>query len=138
MDNRELLFSHHACDIYYNTELKTVETKWKGPTADGPELYAILDSLVMAMEQKKTGVVVADAREMHPINADDMKWISDNWYPRALAAGFCCEALVVTDYTFNMVTIKKIVRTYDERKLKTAYFKTMPGAYEWVKGGFQD
>jgi hypothetical protein len=138
MDHRELLFSHHACDVFYNPELHTVETSWKGPPAEGSGLYAILNDLVKAMELKRTGVVVADARKMNIINSEDMKWISEDWYPRALAAGFCYEALVVTDYTFNMVTIKKIVRTYDERKLKTGYFKTMSGAYEWVQGGFPD
>lgn len=138
MDNRELLFQHYACDVLYNPDFGTVETCWKGPNAEGQELYAILDDLIRAMQDKKTGVVIADARKMHMINAEDMQWISENWYPRALAAGFSFEALVVTDYTFNLVTIKKIVRTYDERKLKTGYFKTLPAAYEWVQGGFPD
>jgi hypothetical protein len=138
MDNRELLFSHNACDILYNPELKAVETRWKGPSAEGRELHIILDSLIEVMKQKGSGIVIADARHMNVINAEDMKWISEDWYPRALAAGFRYEALVVTDYTFNAVTVRKIVRTYDEQKLKTEYFKTLPGAYEWVQGGFGD
>jgi len=136
MDNRELLFSHHACDILYNPALNAIETTWKGPDAEGVALYAILDSLIEAMKMKGSGIVIADARQMHPINHDDMQWISSDWYPRALAAGFSYEALVVTDYTFNAVTVRKIVRTYDEKKLKTAYFKTIRGAYEWVQTGF--
>jgi hypothetical protein len=138
MDNRELLFTHNPCDVLYNPDLKAVETKWKGPGAEGEELYKILDSIIEAMKLKSSGIVIADARQMQVISREDIQWISENWYPRALAAGFRFEALVVTDYTFNAVTVRKIVRTYDEHKLKTAYFKTMPGAYEWVQSGFPD
>lgn len=138
IDNRELLFSHQACDVLYNPQLKAVETRWKGPSAEGSALYRILDSVIDAMQLKNTGVVIADARQMNAINHQDTAWITNDWYPRALAAGFRYEALIVTDYTFNAVTVRKIVRTYDEKKLKTAYFKTLPGAYDWVKNGFPD
>jgi len=138
MDNRELLFSYTPCDVFYNPGLKAVETSWKGPGAEGDELHLILNSIIEALKHKRSSIVIADARKMQMINNDDIKWISENWYPRALVAGFRHEALVVTDYTFNLVTIKKIVRTYDEEQLTTAYFKTLPGAYEWVKNGCQD
>lgn len=138
MEKLKLLFSHKPCDVYYNPELNAVETSWKGPSAEGPLLYEILDSIIEAMKQTGSGTVIADARKMNVINNADIQWISENWYPRALAAGFRYEALVVTDYTFNTVSIKKIVRTYDDQKLTTAYFKTLPGAYAWVKNGFRD
>jgi len=138
MDNRELLFSFYACDVYYNPELKAIESSWKGPSAEGAELYEILDSLIEGLKMKDSSVIIADARKMQMIIPKDIQWTSEKWYPRALAAGWRYEALVVTDYTFNLVAVRKIVRTYDEKKLRTAYFKTLPGAYEWVKDGFQD
>ena len=138
MDNLELLFSYQACDLFYNTELKAAQTSWKGPNAEGEDLHIILNTLIEVMKQKNTGIVIADARLMQVINREDQEWISDDWYPRALAAGFSFEALVVTDYTFNAVTIKKIVRTYDAMKLKTGYFKTLLSAYKWVQSGFPD
>ncbi|MEO8085835.1 MAG: hypothetical protein ABI763_03390 [Bacteroidota bacterium] len=138
MDSRELLFSHYACDVYFNPELKAIESSWKGPSAEGEELHTILDSLVEGLKIKSSSIIIADARKMQLIIPKDIEWISENWYPRALNAGWRYEALVVTDYTFNSVAVRKIVRTYDEKKLKTAYFKTLPGAYEWVKDGFED
>ena len=138
MDNLQLLFSHPACDVLFNDELHAVESKWKGPLAEGEELHKILNAIVDAMNQKKSNVVVADARLMHAISHDDMDWIINDWYPRALDAGFRYEALVVTDYTFNAVTVRKIVRTYDEKKVRTEYFKTVPAAYDWVRKGFPE
>jgi hypothetical protein len=138
MEHNELLFSHPPCDVFYNSGLKAVETRWKGPAAEGLLLHTILDSIIEALKQKTSSVVIADARQMQVITRDDIQWVSGNWYPRALAAGFRYEALVVTDYTFNSVTVRKIVSTYDEQKLKTAYFKTLPAAYAWVQNGFPD
>ena len=127
-----------ACKIFFNEDLNAVQTCWYGLPSEGQELYEILDALIMTMQTKKTGIVIADARNMQPITREDQQWISDNWYPRALAAGFSHEALVVSPYTFNELAVKRIVRTYDERKVKTGYFKTMPSAYSWVKNNFAD
>ncbi len=138
MSDKELLFSFDQCDIFYNVGLKAVESQWKGPAADGEALYRILDALVDGLKLKSSNVIIADARQMQVINNEDQQWITDNWYPRALAAGFRYEALVVSKYTFNAVTVRRIVRNYDEQKLKTAYFNSVPAAYDWVKNGFPE
>jgi len=127
-----------ACKIFFNEDLNAVQTCWYGLPSEGRDLYLILDALIDAMKEKRTGIVIADARNMQVISRDDQQWISENWYPRALAAGFSHEALVVSPYTFNELAVKRIVRTYDEKKVKTGYFKSMPSAYTWVKNNFAD
>jgi hypothetical protein len=138
MKDPQLLYDKKACKIFYNEDLNAVQTCWYGLPSEGSELYEILDTLIEAMKEKKTGFVIADARNMQVISREDQQWISENWYPRALAAGFSHEALVVSQYTFNEVAVKRIVRTYDDRKVKTGYFKSMPSAYDWVRKGFPD
>lgn len=138
MKDLQLLYDNPACRIFYNEDLNAVQTAWYGFPAEGQELYTILDAIIDAMILKRTGIVIADARNMQVISRDDQQWISENWYPRALAAGFSHEALVVTQYTFNEVAVKRIVRTYDDRKVKTGYFKSVPSAYSWVKNNFAD
>src|SRR5688572_267510 len=138
MKDLQLIWDNPACKVFFNEELSAVQTVWYGLPAEGQELYTILDALINAIREKKTGIVIADARNMQVISRDDQQWISDNWYPRAVDAGFSHEALVVTQYTFNEVAVKRIVRSYDERKVKTGYFKSMPAAYAWVKNNFAD
>ena len=133
MNNPELFFSCKECDVFYNLELNAVQTKWKGIYVSGEPFRKILDALIALMKLKKSSVIIADARDMKIISGDDQKWIVNDWYPRALAAGFWYEALIVTLNTFNELTVKKIVRSYDEQKLKTEYFVTPEDAYEWVK-----
>ena len=138
MKDLQILSDHKACKIFFNEELNAVQSVWYGLPSEGQELYAILDALIDAMKLKKTGIIIADARNMQVISRADQQWISENWYPRALAAGFSHEALVVAQYTFNEMAVKRIVRTYDERKVKTGYFKSLPSAYTWVKNKFAD
>src|SRR5438046_2254258 len=106
MKDLQLLYDNPACKIYFNEDLNAVQTEWYGLPSEGEELYTILDAVVDAMKEMKTGVVIADARSMQVISRADQQWISENWYPRALEAGFSHEALVVTQYTFNEVAVK--------------------------------
>ena len=138
MKELQLLNDYKACKIFFNEDLNAIQSCWYGLPSEGKELYEILDGLIDAMKQKRTGIVIADARNMQVISREDQQWISENWYPRALAAGFSHEALVVSQYTFNEVAVKRIVRTYDERKVKSGYFKSMPSAYTWVKNNFAE
>jgi hypothetical protein len=138
MKDPVLMKDFKACKIFFNEELNAVQTCWYGFPSEGKELYTILNALVDAMVEKKTGVVIADARNMQVISREDQQWISDIWYPRALEAGFSHEALVVTKYTFNEMAVKRIVRNYDEKKVRTGYFKSLPAAYSWVKNNFDE
>ncbi|MCX6292290.1 MAG: hypothetical protein NT126_11080 [Bacteroidetes bacterium] len=133
MNPLELFFTSVECIIYYNKELHVVQTRWNGIYVSGDELHKILDSIIELMQIKKTGIVLADARDMKIIASDDQKWIVDDWYPRALNAGFSHEALVVSANTFNELTIKKIVTEYDDHKIKTGYFTTVEEAVEWIR-----
>jgi len=134
MDQIELHFTSKECDISYNVSLNAVQTRWKGFYVSGKDLYIILDSVIALMKLKKSPLVIADAREMKIISGEDQKWIVQDWYPRALEAGFRYEALIVSKNTFNELTVKKIVGSYDEEKLKTEYFITPEEALEWAKG----
>jgi hypothetical protein len=138
MKEPKLLKDLKACKIFFNEDLNAVQTCWYGLPCEGKELHDIMDAVVDAIKEKRTGIIIADARSMQVISREDQQWLGENWYPRALAAGFSHEALVVTQYTFNEVAVKRIVRNYDDRKVKTGYFKSMPSAYEWVKNGFPD
>jgi hypothetical protein len=135
MNALTLLFSSNECDIYYNEELEVIQTRWKGIYVSGNEFRKILDEMISALAAKKASTIIADARNMKVIAEADRQWIIDDWYPRALAAGFRCQALVVTKDTFNEQAIKLIVMKYNDDDVKTRYFTVPEDAYSWVKSG---
>jgi hypothetical protein len=128
-----LYYSSMECDIYYNESLHAVETKWKGIYCAGKKLQEILNAIVELLEMKKTSCIIADAREMKVISEPDRDWIINEWYSRAVNAGFCYEALIVTKDTFNEVSIKKIVKEYDTNVVTTKYFLEFDSAARWIK-----
>ena len=130
--NLELHYESKPCNIYYNRKLDCVHTVWKGDFAGGQEFHTILNEIVNLLEKKQVGLIVADARKMKLISTADQKWIVEDWYPRALKAGFYCQALIVTENTFNEITVKQIADTYDANRVRTKYFKSYEEAEEWV------
>lgn len=129
------IFSSAECDIFYDEELKSVCTRWKGIYVKGDAFRKILDEIIKAIEQTKSSTIIADAREMKLIAEADRQWIVDDWYPRALAAGFRCQALIVTRDSYNEQAIKLIVMKYNEEMVKTHYFIVPEDAEEWVRIG---
>ena len=131
----EAVFTSAECDIFYNEELGAIHTRWKGIFVSGEELRKILNEIINALARNKASVIIADAREMKIISEADRQWIVDDWYPRALAAGFRCQALVLTKNSFNEQSIKLIVTKYNKEDIKTRYFLTPEEAEAWVKEG---
>ena len=131
----EQLFTSNECDIFYNDELGIVQTQWKGIFVSGNEFRKILDEVINALSAKQTSTVIADVRNMKVIAEADRQWIVDDWYPRALKAGFRCQAIVVTKNSFNEQSIKLIVTKYNDEDVKTRYFFALEDAFAWVKEG---
>jgi hypothetical protein len=128
----DLHFESDPCIIYFNPKLNCVHTVWKGDYSGGQGFHTILNEIVALLEKKKIGLIVADARKMKLISTADQKWIVDDWYPRALKAGFYCQALIVSEATLNEMTIKQIVDVYDENQVRTKYFKSYDDAEAWI------
>jgi len=73
MDSQELFFSSRECDIYYNPELNTVPLIWKGFYSSGEPFRKIMDVMIQLLRQKKSSVIIADAREMKIISGNDQE-----------------------------------------------------------------
>ena len=135
MDKLTLLFHTEECDAFYNETLNAVQTKWNAIFVKGEPFRNILNQIIRAFEEHHASTVIADAREMKIITEADRKWIVDDWYPRALAAGFRCQALIVSKDSFNEQAIKLIVSKYNNEVVKTRYFIAPEDAEEWVRNG---
>lgn len=129
----ERIFSHPACEIYYNEDLHIVQTVWNDVEVSSIEFRKILDNIVKALKRSSAGVIIADARRMHPIRPEDQQWIIDSWYPRAVSAGFQYQGLILLPQSYNELAVKEISENYDEHIVHTYYFTTINEALGWLK-----
>jgi hypothetical protein len=134
MNDIPYFFQNEACNIFYNEELKVVETSWRPIQKEGVQLQEILNKIIELLTLQQSAVIIADARQMRRINEADIEWIGQVWYPNAVKAGFRYEALIVSADSFDNLSIKKIVdRYYDEITLHTGYFWKHEHAVHWIK-----
>jgi hypothetical protein len=126
------LYTGRYCKIYHNEELDIIQTEWK-EGIEGDEFRSILNKIIEALKETKTSIILADARRMSMIWKEDRQWIINTWYPNAVKAGFRCQALIVTEDSYNELSLKEIVEHYDDQIIETAYFTSFTDAFVWVK-----
>ena len=133
MANLQKIFLSDECDIYYNSELHIIQSRWKGIYVEGERLKEIFNMLILALDLKKTEIIVADARDMLAISPADQQWTIEDWYPRAVRAGFRFQGLVLSKNTYNELAVKRISNQYDDSFITTQYFETPSEALKWVR-----
>ena len=67
------------------------------------------------------------------ITQKDRQWTIDDWYPRAVKAGFRNQGLILSKDTFNELTVKQISANYDNAIITTKYFTSPSHALDWVR-----
>ncbi|WP_333819197.1 hypothetical protein [Ohtaekwangia sp.] len=78
---------------------------------------------------------VADTRK-HAVHSDeDMRWVADDWNPRALAAGLRYMAFVLPENVFGDLTLKKYAQHTEKRNddLVMEMFGDLQAAKAWCK-----
>ena len=94
MENMQQLYTSIECDIFYYSKLHVVFSVWKGVYVEGERLRQIFDELIKALELTGTSIIIADARNMMIIPYQDQQWTIEDWYPRAVEAGFKYQGLI--------------------------------------------
>ena len=133
MSDLEVVYTSNECDIFFRRTLNIIQTFWKGVYANEERFRAILDEIIKALELKKAFIIIADARQMYVISQADQDWIINNWYPRAIKAGFRYQGLILNKNSFSELTVKMISRQYDSTTVMTKYFDSPSDALEWVR-----
>ena len=117
------IFNNHTCKIYYDYELHVIQTQWRNVPLDSKTYRTVQNWLITGMEVYKCPIIIADVRQMNMIWKEDRKWTIENWYPRAVKAGFRKRAFIVSDDSYCYLAIKKIAEAFDPGKVETGFFK---------------
>lgn len=133
MNSLEVSYSSPECDIFYNRDLHIIQTFWKGIYVNEERLRGILNEIIKVLGEMNSSVIIADARQMYIIRPEDQEWILKDWYPRAIAAGFRYQGLILNKDSFSELAIKKIVEEYDAATITTQYFDSPSSALDWVR-----
>jgi len=119
------IFNNTTCKIYYDFDLHVIQTQWRNVPLDSKTYRTVQNWLITGMDVYKCPTIIADVRQMNMIWKEDRKWTIENWYPRAVKAGFRKRAFIVSDDSYCYLAIKKIAEAFDPSKVETGFFKNL-------------
>jgi hypothetical protein len=105
--------------------------QWKedvpgGPMRDGLELGLEL------IKEKQAKKWLVDSRTIASISPQDVKWVNDDWMPRAVDAGLRCMAFVMAKKVVMQISMKTFIARINGRELENAYFDNIDEARAWL------
>lgn len=89
--------------------------------------------ILSGIDVYKCSTVIADARLMNMIWKEDRKWILENWYPRAIKAGFRRQAFIISEDSYSALAIKEIIKNLKYPLVETAIFPESDQAVRYAK-----
>ncbi|GAB2790298.1 hypothetical protein HNQ93_003316 [Hymenobacter luteus] len=128
----ELVFQNQHCAIFFDPVTRCLHQTWTG-FATGELLREAHEATLVLLSRHGVQQVLADTREMRTILRTDQQWITDNFFPRALARGYRRVAIVISADMFNQLSVRAILDLVLGQSLFTAeYFGNLETAREWL------
>lgn len=106
--------------------------QWKDDVGGEP-MRRGLDAGLELIIEKKARKWLVDSRRLGAIDPADVKWVNDNWIPRAVGAGLAYMAFVLAQKVVMQLTMKSFIARIDERELGNAYFDDIEAARAWLR-----
>ena len=125
-------FDEPFLTIVWEPEDRIICAQWKDEVS-GEVMRRGLDAGLALIIQKQARRWLVDSRRLGAIDPADVKWVNDNWMPRAVAAGLQSMAFVLARKIVMQLTMKSFIARIDERELSNAYFDNVDEARAWLR-----
>jgi hypothetical protein len=127
----DLYFSRRGvADVTWDANWNVVHIEAQG-WADTAESHAVLDSAIRAMTDHQGSRWLFDGRDMNAIKPSELRWITEVWLPRALAAGLRVAAIVMPTSGKAMNNIDDMAKAA-ENEIEVRYFSSVENARQWL------
>jgi hypothetical protein len=126
-----MVFNKPYCKIYYYKESNVVHLDWRGhATLD--QFSKACDFSLEIMEKHNSRKMIADNSKVSVVAIACQDWLTQNWFPRALAKGFQYSAVIVSDDYFVKFAVRRIENNIDNVRFVIQYFNELSSAKEWL------
>ena len=118
-------------EIYPDVTSGSIIMDWEG-YATSQQFHEGTETMLNLLIEQRMHKVLANARDMVMISAEDQKWMETNFLPRAIRFGFKACAIVKPTNYFNKIAVEAISFKVDKEKLQINFFETNEEAKEWL------
>jgi hypothetical protein len=129
---REIIFENGHVTLWYYPETKIIHHKFH-KFVSGKNLREPLTAGLELL--RKNGAVkwLSDDRENSALPQEDGLWATNEWFPRAVAAGWKFWALVQPQNVIGQMNIKRFVSDYSRRGVTVKVFDDPDDALAWLE-----
>jgi hypothetical protein len=127
-----IYFNEPFLTLSWDEDANIVCAEWKDEVGGEPMRHGLDVGLDLVL-QKRSRKWLVDSRRLGSIEPVDVKWVNDNWMPRAVTAGLSFMAFVMAKKVVMQLTMKSFMARISERDLTTAYFDDVDEARAWLR-----
>ena len=118
------------CRLSYDENLTCIEVVWR-KYATSAQLRFLHEVILDMLLQHRADKILGDDSDLPIVHAEDQRWIMEDWFPRARAAGLCAIATSISMTFFGKVAIGRIhARVAEEIPIKD--FNSIHLARSWL------
>ncbi|RSK48504.1 STAS/SEC14 domain-containing protein [Hymenobacter rigui] len=127
------LFENPYCTIFLDESVPALYQEWQG-FVSGEPLREAHNATVQLLRAHRLNRVLADTRHMRVISQADQQWITESYFPRAIAAGLRRVAILQSEDMFNQTSVQAIMATVIRNTLVQAeHFQDLESARNWLR-----
>jgi len=125
------IIENEYATLVYHPDEKIVHHTFLKPIG-GEEFRNVLDTGAKTLKDNKASKWLSDDRANMAMSSEDTAWSKENWFPRAVRAGWKYWALVVPQDIMGRMNMKEFVDSYLDQGLRIMVFSKPEKAMEWL------
>jgi len=126
------LENNPICSVRFDPALPGIAVQWRG-YATSPQMRFVLENVIDLMARHKVSRILGDDTLLPMVHADDQEWIINDWYPRAVKAGWRVSANKVSESYFGDLTTRS-VQSEAPASVVIRPFRELGEARRWLQG----
>lgn len=126
------IIQNEYATLVYHPDIKVVHHTFHKPIA-GQAFRDVLSAGIKVLAENNASKWLSDDRENSALPDDDVTWSKEDWFPRALQAGWKYWALVVPQDLIARMNMKQFVDSYIDQGLRVMVFSQPESAMEWLR-----
>ncbi len=129
-DKVETILDNEFATLLYHPEKRIVHHSYHQQTA-GAEFRKLLSAGIEVMQANQATKWLSDNRNSMVLAPEDSQWAMNDWFPRAVQAGWKYWAIVVPESAMTKFNLMEFIDSYVDKGLKVMLFTTPEAALEW-------
>jgi hypothetical protein len=119
------------CSLSYDETIRCVTIVWRRyPTS--AQLRFVHETMIQMLAQHRATKILGDDSDLPIVHAEDQKWISEDWLPRAKAAGLKVAAAKIPSTFFGRLSIG-IIQARLAPEIAVKAFPSIHQARTWLQ-----